>query len=106
MTTGTASTKVTLVATDGAGQVDRRPVTVFVDNVQELGKVTLWTGADADVSLGDDSPLVGKTVTAKVDDPDRGVTIVTWQWFSSPDEDGTYRSYFWRNVGHLHPNGT
>ena len=82
--------EVTLVVTDGSGLVDRRQVTVFVDNVQELGKVTLWTGENADVPLGDDSPIVGETVTAKVDDPDRGVTIVTWQWFSSQDEDGDY----------------
>ena len=88
--------EVTLVATDAAGGgvggvlVVRREVTVFVDNVQELGKVTLWTGSNADVLLGEDSPLVGETVTATVDDPDRGVTIVTWQWFSSSTEAGEY----------------
>ena len=79
--------EVTLVATDDDGVVARRPVTVFVDNQQELGKVTLWAGAD---DLGDASPIVGEPVTAAVEDPDGGVTIVTWQWFKSPNQAGDY----------------
>ena len=83
--------KVTLVATDDSGAVDRRPVTVFVDNLQEAGKVTLYTGPDADMPLGEDSPVVGATLTAKVEDPDGGVTVVTWQWLSSPTQAGPYQ---------------
>ena len=83
--------KVTLVATDSSGAVARRPVTVFVDNVQEAGKVTLWTGENADTPLGEDSPVVRTMLTAKVEDPDGGETVVTWQWFKSPTEAGPYQ---------------
>ena len=82
--------EVTLVATDDSGGEARKPVTVFVENQQEAGKVTLYTGADAATPLGERSPVVDGTLTAKVEDPDGGVTIVTWQWFRSPTESGTY----------------
>ena len=82
--------KVTLVAKDSSGAVARRPVTVFVDNVQEAGKVTLWTGKNADTPLGEDSPVVGTMLTAKVEDPDGGVTVVTWQWLKSSTQAGIY----------------
>ena len=82
--------KVTLVATDSSGAVARRPVTVFVDNRQEAGKVTLYTGPDADMPLGEDSPVVGAKLTAKVEDPDGGVTVVTWQWLKSSTQAGPY----------------
>ena len=83
--------KVMLTATDNNGGMDDKAVTVFVDNVQEAGKVTLWT--EAGTELGeDDSPVVGETLTALVVDPDEGVTVVTWQWFRSLTADGTYRA--------------
>ena len=62
--------KVTLVATDSRGATDSRPITVFVDNVEEKGAVT----------LDQDQPLIGQAVTAMVEDPDNGVAIVTWRW--------------------------
>ena len=88
--------EVTLVATDDGDLVggsrqnklmDEKHVSIFVDNVQEVGKATLWKGTEA---LGMSSPVIGKEVTALVDDPDEGVTIVTWQWSSSENGSGPY----------------
>ena len=62
--------KVTLVAKDSPGATDTRPLTIFVDNVPEKGKVT----------LDKEQPLIGEPVTAVVEDPDNGVAIVTWHW--------------------------
>ena len=62
--------KVTLVATDSRGATDKRPLTIFVDNVHEMGKVTLT----------DDQPYTDDPVTASVIDPDNGVAVITWQW--------------------------
>ncbi len=73
--------KVTLVATDstslpGSSALrDERPLTVFVDNVHELGKVTMKAGG-----ANEDQPHIGEAVTAEVTDPDGGVAVVTWQW--------------------------
>ena len=65
--------KVTLVATDSRGATDMRPVTVFVTQVPEQGKLT----------LSEAQPLTGNAITAEVDDPDNGVAIVTWQWLKA-----------------------
>ena len=65
--------KVTMVATDSSGGVDRRPLTVFVDNVNEQGEVTLSSG----------QPLNGTPITATVEDPDNGVAVVSWQWLKT-----------------------
>ena len=64
--------KVTLVARDRftGGLMDERPLTIFVTNEQESGKVV----------LDEDQPLIGQPITASVDDPDNGVAIVTWRW--------------------------
>ena len=62
--------RVTLVARDSHGAVDSRSLTVFVDNVEEMGKVTLL----------EEQPLIGKSITAAVEDTDRSVAIATWQW--------------------------
>ncbi len=62
--------EVTLVATDSSGASDSRDVTVFVDQVNEQGKVV----------LDEDQPLIGQPITAMVEDPDNGVAIVTWRW--------------------------
>ncbi len=70
--------KVTLVATDSAGGTDERPLTIFVDNIQETGKATLSAAGD-----DPDQPLIGNMITAAVEDPDEGVAIVTWQWHKS-----------------------
>ena len=64
--------KVTIVARDRftGGLEDERSLTIFVDNVAE----------DGDASLSEDQPIIGQPVTAKVEDPDNGLAIVTWQW--------------------------
>ena len=76
---------VTVVATDNG--VDRgddnggfdnknkmtakREVTIMVTNEDENGTVTLSA----------QQPKVGVPITASVDDPDDGVTDITWQWY-------------------------
>ena len=65
--------KVTLVATDSAGGMDERPLTIFVDNEPEQGSA----------SLSSDQPLVGTKLTASVSDPDNGVAVITWQWLKA-----------------------
>ena len=67
---------VTVVATDDATGVGgkmtaKREVTIMVTNVDENGTVTLSA----------QQPKVGIPITASVDDPDGGVTDVTWQWY-------------------------
>ena len=64
--------KVTLVARDRftGGLTDRRPLTIFVKNVQEDGGLT----------LDEDQPEIDSAVTASVSDPDNGVAVVTWRW--------------------------
>ena len=79
--------KVMLTATDNNQALDTKAVTVFVNNVQEAGRVVLYTG---DVALEDGSPVVGQGLTARVHDPDGGVTNVTWQWYRSLTENGDY----------------
>ena len=70
--------KVIVVATDEVGGRDERPVTVFVDNIYEPGKLELLT--DEPLVDGKLDPVTGQEITAAVADPDEGVAIVTWQW--------------------------
>ena len=72
--------RVTLVARDSHGAVDSRSLTVFVDNVEEMGKVTLL----------EEQPLIGKPITAVVDDTDRSVAIATWQWMRATSTASTF----------------
>ena len=72
--------KVTLVATDSHGAVDSSPLTVFVDNVEEIGKLT----------LSEEQPLVGRPITAVVDDTDDSVAMVTWQWMRATTTASTF----------------
>ena len=62
--------KVTLVATDSPGARSARPLTIFVVNQYEQGKVV----------LDEDQPLIGQPISASVDDPDNNVAVVTWKW--------------------------
>ena len=72
--------KVTLVARDSPGAEDERPLTIFVDNVDEQGKATLTAEGD-----DPDQPLIDEDITAMVEDPDGGVAIITWRWERSED---------------------
>lgn len=75
---------VTVKASHGSGAdmvMDIKDVTVSVDNVEEMGMVTLMPVA----------PVVGIAVTATLTDPDivtDGST--TWQWSKSMTMDGTF----------------
>ena len=73
---------MTIVARDRftGGLTDERPLTIFVDNVHEKGKVTLSTT----------QPVIGTAVTAAVEDPDNGVAIITWQWRKSGTSTGDF----------------
>ena len=71
---------VTVVATDDGVDNDNknkmtatRAVTIMVTNVDENGTVTLSA----------QQPQVGVPITASVDDPDGGVTDITWQWYDA-----------------------
>ena len=64
------------------GTIDAmKAVTVRVTNVEEMGRVTLWAGADA-LTM---APQVGDTITGAVMDPDGGVTVESWQWSRTMD---------------------
>ena len=63
--------EVTVVVTDSGANTAMRSVTVKVTNVDEMGTVTLS-------SL---QPRVGVPITARLTDPDGGVSGVTWQWY-------------------------
>ena len=71
--------EVILVARDrfdpNLGANDMRPLTIFVDNVNEKGKATLTAAGD-----NPDQPLIDNMITAAVEDPDNGVAVITWQW--------------------------
>ena len=77
--------KVTVVVTDDKGATGKRPVTVFVDPINEQGWATLQADGD---NLADEGshPLVNTKITATVTDPDEGVAIVTWQWSRTQDK--------------------
>ena len=64
--------EVTVVVTDSGANTAMRSVTVKVTNVEEGGTVTLS-------SL---QPRVGVPITARLTDPDGGVSGVTWQWYN------------------------
>ena len=77
---------VMVVATDGsAGGRGEKMVTVTVRNTDQGGEVTLSSA----------QPHLGVPLTAMLDDPDRGVSIVSWQWASAPS---TTPDGVWTNI--------
>ena len=70
---------VTLTATDDGepSKSSTKQVTVSVDNVDEVGTVT----------LSDPSPQVGDHLTATLSDPDGGIRNVSWSWQDIPRSD-------------------
>ena len=72
--------KVTIIATDKKGLQGTRDVTVSVNNLDEVGKVTLSTI----------QPGIGQPVTATLSDKDGGVSGARWQWHSANVEAGPY----------------
>ncbi len=77
--------EVTVVASDPAGNSDKLDVLVTVTNAAETGNITFS-------SL---RPKVGTPLTAELDDPDGGVTDLTWQWSDGTTdiEDATSATY-------------
>ena len=71
-----ATYSVMVTATDPDSTSDMITVTITVTNVEEMGEVTLWAGADA-LTM---APQVGDTITGAVMDPDGDVTGESWQW--------------------------
>ena len=69
---------VEVTATDPAGAAAMITVTISVTNQPEPGTVVLSPA----------TPVVDAELTAALDDPDGGVTGVTWQWARSADMDG------------------
>ena len=55
-------------------------VTIQITNVEEAGAVTLPT----------DQPFVDTALTATLEDPDGGLSSITWQWASSNTAQGAY----------------
>ena len=63
---------------------DTITVTINVTNIEEPGEVTFsW-----------EQPQVDTVLTATLEDPDGGVTNLTWQWAKSPDGSNN-----WTNIG-------
>ena len=73
------SYEVTLTATDDGepSKSSTKQVTVTVDNVDEVGTVTLSSS----------SPQVGDHLTATLTDPDGGIRNVSWSWQDIPRSD-------------------
>ena len=72
-----------VTATGGTGaraKTAAQTIVVTVTNVDEAGSVT----------FGSTTPRVGDALMASVEDPDGGVSSVTWQWAKSSTKGGTY----------------
>ena len=73
---------VTVTATDPSNATGEVTVTITVTNEDEEGSVT----------LSSPQPRVSSELSATLNDPDAGVTSVTWQWASASTAQGTYVS--------------
>ena len=73
---------VTVVASDGA-KTSTRGVTVTVEDVDELGTV----------SLSSPQPMVDIDLTATLSDPDGRITNVEWRWESQEGGSGSVGTY-------------
>ena len=72
---------VTVQATDETNKVGMMEVTVEVTNVEEPGMVTLSALR----------PQSATAFTAKLADPDDGISGTTWQWAKASSRNGSYR---------------
>ena len=71
---------VTVTATDPSNATGEVTVTITVTDEDEGGSVT----------LSSPQPRVSSELSATLNDPDAGVTHVTWQWASTSTAQGTY----------------
>ena len=68
--------KVTVVTFDGDGGRGEYDVCIAVMNINEAGKITLFDEDDVELV----QPRAYGAITAKLTDPDGGVTGLMWQW--------------------------
>ncbi len=66
-------------ATDPGGRYARTNVNITVNDVEEGGQVSVSGTLEA-----------GKTVSAKLSDPDGGVSDLAWVWWVAPSADGPW----------------
>ena len=72
--------KVTLIARDSHGGVAVRPLSVFVDNVDERGEAAFSV----------EQPLIGSPISVSVNDPDTHQALVTWQWMKAKTTESQF----------------
>ena len=65
--------QVSLITTDDEGASSSLDLVITVENVDEVGEVTLSTG----------QPAIGQAITAMLEDPDMGENSIEWQWHRS-----------------------
>ena len=75
--------KVTVVAIDNDGGRGEFDVCIAVMNINEVGKVTLFDEDGVEL-VQPVQPYADRPITAKLTDPDGGVTGLTWEWTKSP----------------------
>ena len=78
--------KVTIVTLDGNGGRGEFDVSIAVMNVPEDGKVTLYDEGDVELV----QPRAQGPITARLDDPDGSVTVVSWAWSKAGTSEGTF----------------
>ena len=79
---------VTVTATDSYGAATSQDVSVTLTNVEETGAVT-FTNRQPEVSV---------PITARLTDPDEGVTIVGWQWSTAEENVGLNAATGWTDI--------
>ncbi len=75
--------KVTVVTFDGDGGRGEFHVCIAVLNINEIGKVTLFDEDGVEL-VQPVQPYADRPITAKLTDPDGGITGLAWVWTSSP----------------------
>ena len=77
--------KVTVVTYDGDGGRGEFDVCIAVMNINEAGKITLLDEDGNELV----QPRAQGPITAKLTDPDGGVTVTTWVWARSENDPPT-----------------
>ena len=101
MDMGTNNVYMVTVKAEAGGEMDMMDVTVTVTNVEEMGEVTLWAGTVA-LTM---APQVGDTITGAVMDPDGGVTVESWQWWTKDTGHEQLDGHPGRNQRRVHGDG-
>ena len=72
--------KVSIVATDKKSLTGTRDLTIIVENIDEVGTVSLSTI----------QPAIGQEITAALTDPDGRISDMKWQWYSAGTDPGVF----------------